>query len=215
MTVTIACLTLGPLGNNVYILGDEESGAAVVIDPSFEPRRQADEIRRRGWTLRQIWLTHGHFDHTEGAAALRELFSPAPLVGMHPDAQDWVRTYGKRFSFGFRSAPLPPVDVPFYQGQRLKLNPDSGKLMVEVREVPGHSPGSVIFYCAEAGAAIVGDAIFRESIGRTDLPGGNHPQLISAIRTQIFTLPEETRLLPGHGPETSVGYEKVHNPYLS
>lgn len=74
MTVTIASLTLGPLGNNVYILGDEESGAAVVIDPSFEPRRQADEIRRRGWTLRQIWLTHGHFDHTEGAAALRELF---------------------------------------------------------------------------------------------------------------------------------------------
>ena len=158
MTVTIASLTLGPLGNNVYILGDEESGAAVVIDPSFEPRRQADEIRRRGWTLRQIWLTHGHFDHTEGAAALRELFSPAPLVGMHPDAQDWVRTYGKRFSFGFRSAPLPPVDVPFYQGQRLKLNPDGGKLMVE----SGAQPGLGHFYWAEAGAAIVVNDIPRE-----------------------------------------------------
>ena len=81
--------------------------------------------------------------------------------------------------------------------------------------VPVAGPERCGVHCAEAGAAIVGDAIFRESIGRTDLPGGNHPQLISAIRTQIFTLPEETRLLPGDGPETSVGYEKVHNPYLS
>ena len=109
---------------------------------------------------------------------------------------------------------MPDVDIRFFQGQQLGLDPDEGMSTVEVREVPGHSPGSVIFYCAELGAAFVGDAIFRESIGRTDLAGGDYPALVAAIRAQIFTLPDETALLPGHGPATSVGYEKDNNPYL-
>ncbi|MEN6555734.1 MAG: MBL fold metallo-hydrolase [Anaerolineaceae bacterium] len=214
MSLAIVRMVLGPLQNNVYILADEESKTTVVIDPSFEPERQAEEIRRWGWNLRQIWLTHGHFDHTQGAADLQKLFTPRPLVGMHPEAQAWAQANGGKLTFGYQTAPLPDVDIRFFQGQQLGLDPDEGMSTVEVREVPGHSPGSVIFYCAELGAAFVGDAIFRESIGRTDLAGGDYPALVAAIRAQIFTLPDETALLPGHGPATSVGYEKDNNPYL-
>jgi len=214
LSLSIVRLTLGPLQNNVYILGDDHSKDAVLIDPSVGPERQAVEIRRQGWNLRQIWLTHGHFDHIEGAAVLRGLFEPAPLVGMHPDARAWALTHGLKANFGFQVSPLPPVDIDFFDGQQLALVPESGASIAEVRETPGHSPGSVVFYCAELGAAIVGDAIFRESIGRTDLAGGDYPTLIQAIRTQLFTLPDETKLLPGHGPASSVGYEKAHNPFL-
>ena len=214
MSLAIARMVLGPLQNNVYILADEQSKAAILIDPSFEPERQAAEINRRGWNLRQIWLTHGHFDHTQGAAGLLAFFSPPPLVGMHPDAQAWALVQGGKVNFGYQPAPLPRVDFPFFQGQQHSLAPEDGEPIVEVREVPGHSPGSVIFYCAKLGAAFVGDAIFRESIGRTDLAGGDYPALIAAIRAQIFTLPEETVLLPGHGPASSVGYERVHNPFV-
>ena len=214
MPVAIVRMVLGPLQNNVYLLADEESKDAVLIDPSFEPERQAAEIWQRGWNLRQIWLTHGHFDHTQGAAGLRKLFTPAPLVGMHPEAQAWALAYGEKLNFGYQMTPLPDVDIQFFHGQQLSLNPEADAPIVEVREVPGHSPGSVIFYCAQAGAAFVGDAIFRGSIGRTDLPGGDYPALIAAIRTQIFTLPEDTMLLPGHGPASSVGYERAYNPYV-
>jgi len=213
--VAIVRMVLGPLQNNVYLLADEESKDAVLIDPSFEPERQAAEIWQRGWNLRQIWLTHGHFDHTLGAAGLRKLFTPAPLVGMHPEAQAWALAYGEKLNFGYQMTPLPDTDIRFFHGQQLSLNPEADAPIVEVREVPGHSPGSVIFYCAQAGAAFVGDAIFRESIGRTDLPGGDYPALLAAIRTQIFTLPEDTMLLPGHGPASSVGYERAYNPYVS
>ena len=214
MSLAIVRMVLGPLQNNVYILADEESKAAVLIDPSFEPERQAEEIRRRGWNLRQIWLTHGHFDHTQGAAGLREMVSPAPLVGMHPEAQAWALAHGGKVNFGYQPASLPDVDIRFFQGQRLSLDPQRGEPVVEVREVPGHSPGSVIFYCAKVGAAFVGDAIFRGSIGRTDLAGGDFPTLITAIRAQVFTLPENTALLPGHGPASSVEYEIVNNSFL-
>jgi glyoxylase-like metal-dependent hydrolase (beta-lactamase superfamily II) len=214
VSVAISRLVLGPLLNNVYLLGDEDSKDAVVIDPSFEPQRQAAEIRRRGWRLRQIWLTHGHFDHIEGVAALQALFEPAPLLGMHPAAEAWARTYGQKANFGFAVSALPPVDIQFFGGQRLAVTPESGTFFAEVRETPGHSPGSVIFYCPDLQAAFVGDAIFRGSIGRTDLAGGDYPTLISAIRTQIFTLPDDTVLFPGHGPESSVGYEKANNPFL-
>jgi glyoxylase-like metal-dependent hydrolase (beta-lactamase superfamily II) len=214
MLLSMHLAVLGPLQNNVYFLVDDDSRDCVLIDPSFEPQTQLRLAREQGWQLRQIWLTHGHFDHTQGAAGLREMVSPAPLVGMHPEAQAWALAHGGKVNFGYQPASLPDVNIRFFQGQRLSLDPQRGEPVVEVREVPGHSPGSVIFYCAKVGAAFVGDAIFRWSIVRTDLAGGYFPTMITAIRAQVFTLPENTALLPGHGPASSVEYEIVNNSFL-
>ena len=215
MKLEIVRMVLGPLQNNVYLLADQETAEAVIIDPSFEPKRQQDEIQRRGLNLTQIWLTHGHFDHYVGAAALHKAFAPAPLIGMHPQAFAWANEQKNAVSFGMPIDPVPQVDIPFAQGQRLAVRTSGEPEVIEVREVPGHNPGSVLFYCEALKVAFTGDAIFRESIGRTDFPGGDFSLLLKSIREQVFTLPDETTLLPGHGPESSVAHEKRYNPYLA
>lgn len=215
MKLSFVRMVLGPLYNNVYLLADEDSKDAVVIDPSFKSSEVLHEIERQGWLLRQIWLTHGHFDHTTGTAGIQKAFTPPPLIGIHPESFAWAVNEKDVFKINLPVDSVPQIDIPFYHGQLLGLNPVSGEKIVEVREVPGHNPGSVIFYCEKLGAAFVGDAIFRMSIGRTDLLGGDHALLLKSIREQIFTLPDNTTLLPGHGPESSVGFEKVNNPYLA
>jgi glyoxylase-like metal-dependent hydrolase (beta-lactamase superfamily II) len=215
MKLEIVRLVLGPLQNNVYLLADQESRETVIIDPSFEPERQVEEMQRRGWKLTQIWLTHGHFDHLTGAATLQKAFSPTPLIGMHPEAFAWAKAQNTDVMFGLPIDGVPKVDLPLTQGQRLAINPAEKEAVVEVREEPGHAPGSLLFYCEPLKVAFTGDAIFRESIGRTDFAGGDYPLLIKSIREQIFTLPDETTLLPGHGPESSVAHEKQANPYLA
>jgi len=165
--------------------------------------------------LTQIWLTHGHFDHYVGTAALHKAFTPAPLIGMHPQAFAWANEQKNAVSFGMPIDPVPQVDIPFAQGQRLAVRASGEPEVIEVREVPGHNPGSVLFYCEALKVAFTGDAIFRESIGRTDFPGGDFSLLLKSIREQVFTLPDETTLLPGHGPESSVAHEKRYNPYLA
>jgi len=215
MRLSFVRLVLGPLHNNVYLLADEDSRDAVVIDPSFKSDAVVDELEKQGWNLRQIWLTHGHFDHTTGVASLQKALTPPPLIGIHPTSYAWAQQETDVFKINMPVDPIPPIDIPFFHGQQLGLNPTGGTAVVEVREVPGHNPGSVMFYCELLGVAFVGDAIFRMSIGRTDLPGGDHALLLKSIREQIFTLPDNTTLLPGHGPESSVAFEKVNNPYLA
>ncbi len=215
MALTIKKMIMGPMQNNVYLLMDEDSSDAVIIDPSFEPKQQFAVIQQLKLNLRQIWLTHGHFDHTTGAASLHKLVNPSPLIAMHPDAFAWTKKQPLAVSFGVSGDPVPGLDISLQQGQLLAINPESNSPVVEVREVPGHSPGSVLFYCESLGVAFTGDAIFHESIGRTDFPGGDYRLLISKIREQIFSLPDETKLLPGHGPESSVMHEKQYNPYLA
>ncbi|MFZ3071196.1 MAG: MBL fold metallo-hydrolase [Anaerolineaceae bacterium] len=215
MGLSIVRMVLGPLQNNVYLLANEESQDVVIIDPSFEPEKQLAEIERRGWMLRQIWLTHGHYDHTTGVASILKTYKPQPLIGMHPDSFAWAGGQKNVVKFGRPIDPVPQVDIPFYQGQQLALNPYGGETAVEVSEVPGHNPGSVIFYCPSLKTAFTGDAVFRESIGRTDLPDGDFHTLITSIRSQVLTLPDNTTLLPGHGPESSVLHEKRYNPYLA
>ena len=208
-------MVLGPLQNNVYLLADQETAEAVIIDPSFEPKRQQEEITHRGWKLTQIWLTHGHFDHYVGTTALHKAFKPTPLIGMHPQAFAWSNEQKNIVNFGMPIDPVPQVDIPFTQGQRLAVCASGEPKVIEVREVPGHNPGSVLFYCEALKVAFSGDAIFRESIGRTDFPGGDYSLLLKSIREQVLTLPDETTLLPGHGPESSVAHEKRFNPYLA
>jgi len=215
MRLSFIRLVLGPLGNNVYLLGDEDTKAAVIIDPSFESDKAVAEAVRQGWILKQIWLTHAHFDHTAGAKQVADSFSPPLPIGIHKDAETWMNTYSDGNTFGFEVPQVPTPSFYFQQGDCLSLDPAVNEPVVEVREAPGHSPGSVVFYCEHLGVLFCGDVIFRESIGRTDLQGGDFETLIDSIQSQVMSLPDTTTLLPGHGPESSVGYERINNPYLA
>ncbi len=213
MKLEIVRQTLGPLPNNVYLLGDADGGDAVVIDPSYDSRFVLARAESLGWTLRQIWLTHAHFDHLAGAAEIASAFDPPLPVGLHPADLGWYRGAGGAGQFGMSVAQPPEPAITFEDGMYLALTP-GGAPVVNVRFAPGHSPGHVMFYCAALGCLICGDVIFREGIGRTDLQGGDLDLLLKSIREQVFSLPDETRLLPGHGPESTVEYERAHNPFL-
>jgi len=206
-------MTLGPLPNNVYLLGDHDSGDAVVIDPSFDSRFVLTRAQDLGWQLRGIWLTHAHFDHIAGVAEIVNACDPPLPIGLHPAELEWYQGQGGARTFGM-SIPQPPEpDVLFRDGMALGLWKGQPRI-VTVHHAPGHSPGHVMFYCQALNALFCGDVIFREGIGRTDLQDGDQNTLLATIREIVFSLPADTRLLPGHGPESTVGYEREHNPFL-
>jgi hydroxyacylglutathione hydrolase len=213
MTLEIIRLTLGPLPNNVYLLGDTVTGDAVVIDPSYEAQAVLDRAEEKGWTLRGVWLTHGHFDHLAGAGVIANAFTPPLAIGLHPADLAWYENDGGAAKFGMAIPALPEIDLYFEDGMQLELQAGQAPV-AEVRHAPGHSAGHVMFYIESLGALVCGDVIFRQGIGRTDLEDGDLLTLLESIRTQVFTLPDETRLLPGHGPGSTVGYERVNNPFL-
>lgn len=214
MSLSIHLAVLGPLQNNVYFLVDDDSGDCVLIDPSFDPETQLRLAQEQNWQLRQIWLTHGHFDHIAGAKTVSEAFSPPLPIAMHPDGFAWADKHPESQKMGLRIDPVPRVDIPLEHGMWLDVVPGGSRKLAEVRDVSGHHPGSVLFYIPELAMAVVGDAIFRGSIGRTDLEGSDHKLLLKNIREQIYTLPDETTLLPGHGSSTTVGFEKANNPFV-
>lgn len=213
MNLEVVRMSLGPLPNNVYLLGDRESGDAVVIDPSFDSSFVLARVADSRWTLRKIWLTHAHFDHIAGAGEIAMAYNPSLPVGLHPADRDWYGDEGGAGRFGMSITRPPEPGLIFEHGMRLGLWSDQPPV-VEVRHAPGHSAGHVMFYCQELGVLFCGDVIFREGIGRTDLPGGDLDTLLHSIREQVFSLPDETRLLPGHGPESTVGYERENNPFV-
>lgn len=196
---------------NSYLVADSDSSEAVVIDPADKGRMIVGEAGKHGWHIGNIWLTHAHFDHIAGAGAVADHLNPPPQVALHPDDYPLWRMQGGAMLFGMRIDPGPEPTVDLKHGMAMHL----GKYDFEVRHAPGHTRGHVIFYCADVGVAFCGDVIFQGSIGRTDLPGGDYDTLIQSIRTEILTLPDETRLLSGHGPETTVGQERLNNPFLS
>jgi hydroxyacylglutathione hydrolase len=214
MQLEIIRMTLGPLPNNVYLLVDQHSGKAVVIDPSFESDLVLQRAESMGLQLTQVWLTHGHFDHIAGVATIANAFDPVLPIGIHPADLAWYLQQGGADRFGMSIFQPPEPEISFEDGMALGLSPDLPPV-VRVIHAPGHSPGHVMFYCENLAALFCGDVIFRTGIGRTDLPGGDLNTLLTTIRTQVLTLPDETRLLPGHGPESSVGYERIHNPFLN
>lgn len=210
MALEILTFELGPMQNNTYLLADTVTGSAVVVDPSFDSEIVLGEAQKRGWTIQGIWLTHAHFDHIAGVKMLAESREPGLPVGLHPKDLPLFEQGGGARNFGVRVEPGPHPALYFEHEQTLNL----GSEMVEVRFTPGHTPGHVVFYSASASAALVGDLIFYHSVGRTDLPGGDLEALLQSIHTQVMTLPPETRLLSGHGPETTVAEERENNPYL-
>jgi hydroxyacylglutathione hydrolase len=203
--------TLGPVQTNSYLVADPETKEAAVIDPAWDGHIILKSAQDRGWRIGHLWYTHAHFDHIGGAAAIADAMNPLPHVALHADDHVLWRAGGGGAKFGFDIDPGPEPTIDFVQGMNLKL----GSNEFEVRHTPGHTLGHCVLYAASEGICFCGDLIFNGSVGRTDLPGGDWATLENSIRTQIYTLPNETRLLSGHGIETTVGHEKQFNPYVS
>lgn len=204
---TLECLTVGPLQMNCWLLLDHQAREAALIDPGDEADHLLARIDAAGCQLRWLLATHGHFDHVGAAAAVQARWDlplrihPADvfLVEGMPDHQAL---------YGLPQSQIPRLDPTLAPGQSIAL----GDGTLQVMGVPGHSPGQVMFVWD--GHALVGDCIFAGSVGRTDLPGGDFSTLEQSIREAIYVLPDSTILHPGHGPDTSVGREKVANPYV-
>ncbi|HEX2101745.1 MAG TPA: MBL fold metallo-hydrolase, partial [Candidatus Synoicihabitans sp.] len=194
------------------LLTSAAQGDAVLIDApggiweEIAPRLAADGVK-----LTRLWITHGHWDHTQGGAEV--VRHTGARVVAHPADRSLIETPEIMSAFLGEELGLEPMTVNQWlqPGQTL----DAFGNVVEVRHVPGHCPGNVLFYFAQQRAAFVGDAIFSGSVGRTDLPGGSMEELAESIRREIYTLPEDTVLYPGHGPATRVGVERRTNPFVT
>jgi len=207
----VVTFELGMALTNTYLIGGSGQDQAVVIDPAWQGERIASAAWERDWRIGSIWLTHAHFDHFGGAAGVANASDvPVPVALHEQDLPLWGAMGGAAF-FGFEAFdPGPEPTIDLIHGMVLKL----GEIEFEVRHTPGHSLGHVILVASEVGAVFCGDLIFQGSVGRTDLPGGNWEILLKSIQDEILSLPDETQLFPGHGPPTSVGYERQHNPFL-
>lgn len=205
---------LGPIQTNSYLIADPSAQKAVVIDPAWEGSQIVKEARKRGWTMTAIWLTHAHFDHIGGVAGVVDEIPPGKRgslpIGLHQEDMEIWKNKGGAPMFGMELDPGPQPNLLFEHGQSLSL----GSLRFEVRFAPGHTPGHVMFYCSEEEVLFSGDVLFQGGIGRTDLPGGNHRNLLHSIQTQVLSLPDSTRVYSGHGPPTTVGRERERNPFL-
>jgi glyoxylase-like metal-dependent hydrolase (beta-lactamase superfamily II) len=206
----IVNFTLGPVMTNAYLVADPGSGEAVVIDPADDGEVIVAEAEQHEWRIGSIWLTHAHFDHLAGAGGVADRVNPPPPVALHPDDYSLWRMQGGAPLFGMKIDPGPEPTVDLYHNQILML----GENTIEVRHAPGHTRGHVIFICIAEKVAFCGDVIFQGSIGRTDLPGGDYQTLMDSIQKQILSLPDDTRLFSGHGPVTTVGRERIWNPFL-
>jgi glyoxylase-like metal-dependent hydrolase (beta-lactamase superfamily II) len=205
----ILCLTNGLFAENCYIVADREAREAVLVDPGEEAELFLARLRSEALTLTAIWLTHAHLDHVAGVGAVKERLDVP--IWLHPaDRSLYDRAPDQaRMFLGTDMPPLPPPERSIVPGDPMRV----GRCEFDVRFVPGHSPGSVAF--VTEGLALAGDVLFAGSVGRVDLPGGDGAALLRSIRTQLLTLPDETVVYPGHGPETTIGRERSMNPFLT
>lgn len=194
-------LTCGPILTNAYLLSEPALGKAILIDaPGDSWALVKPRLAQTGCQLTEVWLTHGHWDHIMGAPEL--VRETGALVRAHPADRRLLESPGSQLAFALPGLQLEPVVAAQDFGHGLLLTAFGHE--VEVRHVPGHCPGSVLFYFRAEGIAFVGDTVFAQTIARTDLPFADHHQLLRSIREQIFTLPARTALLPGHGMPTTV-----------
>ena len=212
MALMIDTFILGPIDNNTYLLSDKTSREAVLIDPAAPSKKIIQHIKKNNLFLKEIWLTHAHFDHIGGVRWFLEQYAGKDIqAAIHKNAANLWKMGGsaRDFGFDFNPGPLPK-----------KILSDNDILIIGTTEfivlhTPGHTPGHVTFYNAQNNIAFCGDLIFYHGIGRTDLAISSTPSLMKSISQKILTMPDETQLYPGHGQFTSVGEEKNNNPFLS
>lgn len=204
----IETIPLGPLGTNAYLLTNTETNRAVVIDPGMNPQpllRRVENLE-----VEAILLTHAHFDHIGGVDELRKL-KGCPVY-LHDQEADWLTNPKKNGSLLWPEVGGPistdPAEYALDEGMELKLLGETFKVL----HTPGHSPGSASFLWGEH--LFSGDVLFKLSVGRTDLPGGSHNVLMDSIIGKLFKLDDQVQVYPGHGPRTSIGFEKANNPYI-
>lgn len=211
MPVQIHTVVSDLYAENAYIAWLDGQSECIVVDPGFDPDPILDRIRQHKLTVAAILNTHGHVDHIAGNAAIKHAHPAAPLIIGHGDAlmlTDPMRNLSGLFGLPLTS---PPADRTVSEGQTI----DVAGMRFSVWEIPGHSPGHVVFYCAKEGIVFGGDVLFAGSIGRTDFPGGSLEQLLSGIRAKLWPLPDETIVYPGHNEPTTIGQEKRTNPFLT
>jgi hydroxyacylglutathione hydrolase len=202
-------LTVGPFQENCYVIGDEETGVGAVVDPGDEAARIALTVEQTGLEIGQILVTHTHIDHVGAVAALVDEYS-CPVL-MHAEAEPMLKQLpAQAMMMGFRFGKVPTVDRYIEDEEVLEV----GGLKLESLYTPGHAPGHLAFYVESEGLVLSGDALFAGSVGRTDLFGGSMEVLMRSINERLLTLPDETRVYPGHGPETTIGNERAYNPFL-
>ena len=209
----ILTLELTPFAQNTRIVFDRASSQAVVIDPGGDFPKIVQSLVANDLKVSQIWLTHSHLDHCGAVRPLKQ--ASAATLYAHPVERELrARVVEICMLYGIPPGDMqscPEPDVPISGGETLLL----GEYIFEVLFTPGHSPGHLCFYHRESATLMAGDTLFAGSIGRTDLPGGDHATLLRSIRQQLLVLPDETRVLPGHGPDTTIGRERVSNPFLN
>lgn len=204
----IAALPVGLIQTNCYIVGCSETKKGVVIDPGGHPERILAEVERHGLTVKYVFNTHAHFDHTDANGAIIQA-TGAPLA-LHPQDLPLLKASGGAALFGMQADPSPLPNVDLHAGDELEV----GTLCFQVLHTPGHTPGHVCLYEPTQGVLFDGDVLFYQGIGRTDLPGGSWQQLMDSIQQVLFTLPDDTVIYSGHGPATTIGEERRLNPWL-
>lgn len=203
----VRAITVGAFQENAYLVSDEATAHAVLIDPGAEGERLAAAVRDAGVTLDAIWLTHAHVDHVGGIAAVKRAFDVP--VYLHPDAEPIYRSAVQHgAAFGLRVEAPPAADRALAEGDELRV----GRLAFRVMHTPGHEPGHVVFH--GEGVAFVGDCLFAGSVGRTDLPLSD-PAALARSLDRIAALGDEVVAYPGHGPATTIGRERASNPFLN
>ncbi len=201
---------VGLLHCNCTVLGDEASREAIVVDPGYEIARILAMLAKHQLTVKQIVVTHAHIDHIAGALSLKQI-TGAPIIYNQADLPLLAMMDVQAGWLGVATPDVAPPDHSPGDGEALSVRGIATTLL----HTPGHTEGSLSVYVPEADLLLAGDTLFAGSVGRTDLPGGNHSKLISSIRERLLPLPAETVVVPGHGPETTLGEEKRSNPFLS